>query len=113
MATEKEFRLVAFIFPEMDGWGMYQKNESDWPILATKEDATHPRYGLSLCEVAAPRGDPNGRMVVEHNCSLPTSGGDQDQWKRISIKLQAAVSKPPLHKEDFTTFGIFGEDKDV
>lgn len=109
----KEHRLVAFIFPEMDGWGLGQINESDRPVLAAKDQAEHPQFGFSLCEVAAPRGEPTGRMVTEFNRELPTSGATLDRWKNIIKLLQDAVSKPPLYKEDFTFLGVYGRYDDT
>ena len=119
MKIQKEHRLVAFIMPEMDEWGLEQINPNERPILAPKD--TDRKIQFVLCEVGPTRQAPGKRMVYEFAAILPMEG-TLERWENIFFAkhfcskcwsdkkaIERAVSQPPLYKEDFAYLGRFAE----
>jgi len=96
---KERYRLVAYILPETN-WIGDQLDESEIPVIA-REDLQHDKgYCVVVKEVGPPSGEPDGCMVFLNDLYFPQ--GTVVEWMELRDKIDHALSKPVMHRNDFT-----------
>ncbi len=102
----KQYRLVAWIFPETD-WVGNQLNEDDRPVIAREIEKGSKHYAISLQTVEPVRGeDANSLMISMEHPYLPDKAQKED-FVLFAEKLAQALALPVLHRDDFTYLGQY------